>query len=108
MVFAPASVEVARQYELDVLADPRAGVFKAIGTERASPVGLITKGMAGAVKSLRQGLVPHATKADMLRLGADAAVDAEGEIVLLHLAKDADDRLPPERLVSGLADRRWV
>ena len=103
MVFAPASLEVARQYELDVLADPGASVFKALGTERASPVGLVTKGLTGAVRSLREGMVPRATKADMLRLGADAAVDASGEIVLLHLAADADDRLAPERLVAAVS-----
>lgn len=85
-----------------MLADRRAEVFEAIGTERASAVGLITRSLGGAVRSLREGMLPHATKADMLRLGADAAVDAQGEVVLLHLAKSADDRLPPERLIAAL------
>lgn len=102
MVFTPASLEVSRQYELDVLADPEATVFEALGTERASPVGLIYKGLRGGIASLRQGIVPKATKADMLRLGADAAVDAKGEIVLLHRAADADDRLAPEDLIAAL------
>lgn len=102
MVFAPASLAVARQYELDVMADPRASVFTALGTKRASPIPLVTRSVIGGLKSLREGMLPHATKADMLRLGADAAVDAEGEIVLLHVASSADDRLPPEDLIAAL------
>ena len=100
-MFAPAKLAVAREYELDVLADPRAEVFKALGTQRQSPVKLVTTQALPALKSLREGMLPRATKADMLRLGADAAVDAEGEIVLLHVATSADDRLPPEQLAAA-------
>jgi hypothetical protein len=47
--------------------------------------------------------VPKLTRADMLRLGADAAVDASGEIVLLHVASSPDDRLPIEDLIDAVA-----
>lgn len=100
-MFANARLEVARAYELDVLADPKAEVFKALGTKRASPVPLVTKSLVGGLKSLREGMLPQATKADMLRLGADVAIDADGEIVLLHIAESADDRLPPEQLLAA-------
>jgi hypothetical protein len=102
VVFANASLDVARGYEVDVLADPRAEVYKALGTRRQSPVPLVTKSLAGGLRSLREGMLPRATRADMLRLGADAAVDADGEIVLLHLADSPDDRLPPRELVAAL------
>jgi hypothetical protein len=102
VVFANTSSEVARDYEVDVLSDPRAEVYKALGTRRQSPVPLVAKSLAGGLRSLREGMLPRATRADMLRLGADAAVDGNGEILLLHLAESADDRLPPEELIAAL------
>ena len=39
----------------------------------------------------------------MLRLGADVVVDADGNIVLLHRAASADDRLPPAELIEAAA-----
>jgi hypothetical protein len=102
VIFSNAKLEIAREYEYEVLADPEAEVFKALGTKRQSPGPLVAKSMVGGLKSLSQGMVPRATKADMLRLGADAAVDADGEIVLLHIATSADDRMATEELLAAL------
>jgi hypothetical protein len=102
VVFANAKVEVAREYETDVLADPRAEVFEALGTERTSPVSLLARSVGGGVRALREGMLPRATRADMLRLGADAAVTANGEVALLHRSTSADDRLAPEELIAAL------
>lgn len=102
MVFANAKLDVARGYDHDVLADPRAEVYEAVGAGRASPATLVARSIGGGLRALREGMLPRATRADMLRLGADVAVDADGEIALLHLATSADDRLPPERLIAAL------
>lgn len=102
VVFANAKLEVAREYEMDVLADPRAQVYEALGTKRASPGSLIARSLTGGVRALGKGMLPRATRADMLRLGADAAVGADGEIALLHIAGSADDRLEPADLVAAL------
>ena len=88
---------------LRVVADEKAVVYRALGTRRQDPVRLIGGSVLAGLKSARQGLVPKLTRADMLRLGADVAVDASGEIVLLHLASSPDDRLPIEDLVDALA-----
>ena len=102
MIFANAKLDVAREYDFDVLADPRAEVFNALGTKRTSAGPLVARSVVGGLKSLREGMVPRATRADMLRLGADAAVDADGEIVLLHIATGADDRRDPRELIAAL------
>ena len=102
MIFANARLDVAREYDHDVLADPRAEVYEALGTKRTSPVPLVARSLAGGLRSLREGMLPRATRADMLRLGADVAVGPDGEIALLHVATSADDRLPPEELIAAL------
>lgn len=88
--------------DLIVVADPDAQVYEALGTRRTDPVTLVAKSIVGGLKSARRGMVPKASRADMLRLGADVAVRADGEIALLHLAAGPDDRLPVEDLVAAL------
>jgi hypothetical protein len=50
-----------------------------------------------------QGKLPKLTSADMLRLGADVAVRADGEIATLHRARNPDDRIALAELVAALA-----
>ena len=85
-----------------VVADPDAEVYEALGTVRQNPVSLMTKAIGGGIRSAREGIIAKPTRADMLRLGADAAVDAEGNIILLHVAGSADDRLPIADLVDAI------
>jgi hypothetical protein len=85
-----------------VVADPDAEVFESLGTIRQNPVSLMTKAIGGGIKSAREGIFPKPTRADVLRLGADAAVDAHGNILLLHLADSADDRLPIADLIDAI------
>ncbi len=87
---------------LRVVADEKAVVYRALGTRRQDPVRLLGGSVLAGLKSARQGLVPKLTRADMLRLGADAAVDAAGNIVLPHVASSPDDRLPIEDLIGAL------
>jgi hypothetical protein len=86
-----------------VVADPEAMLYRELGTERLDPLRLIVKGFAGALRSAREGIWARPTKTDMLRLGADVAVDSDGNITLLHLASSADDRLPTGRLLESLS-----
>ena len=95
--FLPAGVLVA--------ADPKAQLYKDLGTERQGPVTLVVRSLVGGLKSAREGLFAKPTRADMLRLGADVAVDADGNIALLHRAAGADDRLPVHDLLGALDER---
>lgn len=89
--------------DLPALADPEAIVYKALGTKRAGNYVSLMRGSIGPVlKSAREGRFARATSADMLRLGADVAVRADGEIAKLHLAGSPDDRLPISDLVAAL------
>jgi hypothetical protein len=90
--------------DVRVVADPDAELYEELGTTRQDPVRLMAKAVVGGLKSAREGIFAKPTSADMLRLGADVAVDAEGNIALLHLASGPDDRVPVERLVAALAD----
>ena len=113
VVFYNADVSVAQEWADEhpqvagsvraVVADRRGEVYRALGTKRTDPVRLIGRSLLAGAKSARQGILPKATKADMLRLGADAVVDADGEIVFLHLADTPDDRVPVEQLLTAAA-----
>lgn len=105
VVFFNAKLDVIRDHEipdaLHVLADPKRQVYDPLGTTRVSKLELMT-GILPALRALADGHVPSLTSADMQRLGADAAVDAEGEVVRLHVATSPDDRLAPAELVAAL------
>ena len=62
----------------------------------------LATGILPALRAAADGHLPSLTSADMQRLGADAAVDADGEIVLLHRATSPDDRLDPAALQAAL------
>ena len=90
--------------DLVVVADARATLYKDLGTRRKSGYLSLLRGSVGpALTSARQGILPKPTRADMLRLGADAAVGPDGEIVTLHLAETPDDRVPMTELVAALS-----
>ena len=90
----------------DVLvgADPDAVLYEELGTTRQGWAPLMAKSLVGGLKSAKEGIMPHATRADMQRLGADVAIRADGEIALLHLASSPDDRVEPEELIAALRD----
>lgn len=89
--------------DIPVLADPDAVLYEALGTERKSNYASLMRGSLGPMwKSMREGRFAHATRADMLRLGADVAVRADGEIAKLHLATSMDDRIPISELIAAL------
>jgi hypothetical protein len=86
-----------------VVADERATVYDALGTERKGNYVSLARGSLGpALTSALHGRLPRATGADMLRLGADVAVRADGEITQLHLASTPDDRVPLTQLLTSL------
>lgn len=85
-----------------VVADPEAELYHALGTDRLDPVRMLIKGFRGAIRSAREGLWAKPSRADMLRLGADVAVDADGNVALLHRATSPDDRLATARLLDAL------
>lgn len=90
--------------DLAVVADANATVYEALGTVRhGTPLGLARGSIGPVLKAAAQGRLPKLTSADMLRLGADAAVRADGEIARLHRAGTPDDRIPVSDLVSSLA-----
>ena len=89
--------------EIDVLADPDATLYDALGTQRKSGYLSLMRGQIGPVlKSAREGKFARPTSADMLRLGADVAVGADGEILKLHLATSPEDRLEIRELREAL------
>ena len=90
----PGSVRVA--------ADPEAQLYKDLGTARHNPVTLIIRSFKGAWQSAREGLFATPSRSDMLQLGADVAVDSDGNMALLHRADSADDRLPTSDLLAAL------
>ena len=89
--------------DLTVLADPQATVYDGLGARRKGNYVSLAHGSIGpALKAARQGRIPKLTRADMLRLGADVAVRADGEIAALHLAGSPDDRVALTELVAKL------
>jgi hypothetical protein len=89
--------------EIAVLADPDATLYEALGTQRKSGYVSLMRGQVGpALKSAREGKFARLTRADMLRLGADVAVRADGEIAKLHLATSPEDRIDVGELVAAL------
>jgi hypothetical protein len=113
VIFFNASAELVASWRADaseipadvpVVADPTATLYDGLGTVRRSNYLSLARGSVGAViRSASQGRLPHATSADMLRLGADAAVRADGEIARLHLASTPDDRVALPELVDSLS-----
>src|SRR4051794_41928072 len=61
-----------------VVADRRGEVYRALGTKRTDPVRLIGRSLLAGAKSARHGILPTATKADMLRLRAGRGGHAAG------------------------------
>jgi len=112
VVFFNASAELVASWrsgaeipdDLPVVADPAATLYDDLGTVRRGNYLSLARGSIGAViRSAGEGRLPHATSADMLRLGADVAVRADGEIAQLHLASTPDDRVPVPALVDSLS-----
>jgi hypothetical protein len=90
--------------DLPVLADETAAVYDDLGTiRRQTPLGLVPGSIGALFGAAAQGKLPKLTSADMLRLGADVAVRADGEIATLHRARNPDDRIALAELVAALA-----
>lgn len=88
---------------LVAVADPDVALYGPLGTKRVSLWHLARRNTRSTLRELRRGNAPKLTRADMLRLGADVVVDANGSISRLHLCDDATDRLSPSLVVDALA-----
>ena len=87
-----------------VIADPELTLYRALGAGRPSPLWVLRPRVALAgLKALwhREG-VGYTRGDDTLQLGADVVVDGDGSIALLHLAKDAADRVAPAQLLAAV------
>jgi hypothetical protein len=87
-----------------VVADPERTLYRALRARRPTPLWLlrprvVSAGLRALVARERAGWMAGD---DPLQLGADVVVDGEGRIAFLHLASDAADRTPPEKLVAVL------
>ena len=113
VIFFNASLELVESWraeaawipdDIAVVADPAATLYDGLGTVRRSNYLSLARGSLGAaLRSVGEGRLPRATSADMLRLGADVAVRADGEIARLHLADTPDDRVPLRELSDSLS-----
>jgi hypothetical protein len=89
--------------DLPVLADETATVYDDLGTiRRQTPLGLVPGSIGALFGAAAKGRLPKLTSADMLRLGADVAVRADGEIATLHRARTPDDRVALVELLGAL------
>ena len=89
--------------DLAVVADQRASVYNRLELRRSGSYLQLARGwFVPVLESAREGRLPHLTKADMLRLGGDAAVRPDGEIAMLHRARSPDDRMALRELVVAL------
>lgn len=88
-----------------VIADPERTLYKALGARRPTPLWVLRPRVATAgVRALLAGERVSVSRGDdTLQLGADVVLDAKGQIAFLHLAADAADRTPPQKLISVLA-----
>ena len=87
-----------------VIADPEHTLYAALGARRPAPFWLLrprvaTAGLRALIARERIGWTPGD---DKLQLGADVVVDRDGQVAFLHLAADASDRSPPEKLIARL------
>jgi hypothetical protein len=87
-----------------VLADPGQELYAALGAGRPLPLWALRPRVAAAgVRALLARERVGWTRGDDGRLlGADVVVDADGRVVLLHVATDATDRVAPAQLVAAL------
>ena len=87
-----------------IVADPELALYRALGARRPSPLWVLRPrvALAGLKALLRREGVGYTRGDDTLQLGADVVVDGAGGIALLHLAKDAADRVPPAQLVAAV------
>ena len=84
------------------LADPARSLSRALGAGRPRvPLWMFRpRDLLAGLAALRGGRRPRITSGDDgLQLGVDAVVAADGEVVVLHRARSASDRLPPAELV---------
>ena len=88
--------------DVATLADPAHALYRALGAGRPRvPLWMFhPRVLLTGVAALCRGRRPRFTRGDDgLQLGIDAIVAADGEIVLLHWASSASDRLAPAELV---------
>ncbi len=91
-----------------VLADPDRTLYRALGARRPVPFWVVRpRVLSAGLRAVRaREALALAPGDDALQLGADLVIDRQGRIVLLHLGRDAADRVPPEDLIAvvrGLA-----
>lgn len=95
--------------DITTLADPERTLYRALGAARPRvPLWTLRPAtLVAGVRALRRGVRPtHVKGDDALQLGLDAITDRGGEIVRLHRASSASDRLAPLELVREIAALR--
>jgi AhpC/TSA antioxidant enzyme len=92
----------------DHAAYERCGLGRAPVTELLKPSGW----MRGYIREVREGNVRGAVLSrpgrDMLQLGGDFVIDADGIVALAHPSAEIDDRAPVGALVKALSDAAGV
>lgn len=89
--------------DLPVATDADSTLYTALGTVRASWKTLLLGSPKPMIEAWRNGHRPKNSGQDYQRMGADAAVTADGDVALLHVCKTATDRVPTEQLVAALS-----
>jgi peroxiredoxin len=95
--------------DLQVAVDSDAELYEAIGTVRRGLVGSLVGGLRQTLGSLWRSRAHigkwRLTSNDMLRMGADVAVRADGTIALRHVCADPEDRADPHHVVAALREQ---
>jgi peroxiredoxin len=88
--------------DLTVAIDPAATLYEELGTIRSGMVEHPAK-VLGSLWRARSHIGQwRLTPNDMLRMGADVAVRADGEIALRHICRDPEDRADPAAVIEAL------
>lgn len=98
--------EMEQLEDVIALADPTRSLYRALDAARPRvPLWVLQpRTLLAGFAALRRGRRPTLAKGDdALQLGIDAVVSAEGEIVVLHRAASASDRLAPGELTRRIA-----
>ena len=97
--------EMEQLEDVTALADPSRSLYGALGASRPRiPLWVLQpRTLLAGLAALGRGSRPTLAKGDdPLQLGIDAIVARDGEIVVLHRATSASDRLAPAELVRRI------
>lgn len=89
--------------DLRVAMDPDAALYRELGTVRGRVLDEVGQTLGSLWRARGHVRRWRLTRNDMLRMGADVVVAADGTILLRHLCRNPEDRAAPSRLVAALA-----